>query len=211
MKKLAIPCIAIVLFSCVIVSCSTEDTPATETQVPTITTANALSSPISTTKEEVSLSFPEEFTIRTGTDGLEWGFERLYRYSYYGINLPIDSISQADMNDWIHYDQNKDWRKRTEPMLLSLIKYFNVTFEVIRNETQELYLSRRDNPYINLADEEREIPNPYLLYTFDLERINDYYSLDPARNASARQWLEEWLQTNEPYESYSAFMSANPQ
>jgi len=115
------------------------------------------------------------------------------------------------MNDWIHYDQNKDWRKRTEPMLLSLIKYFNVTFEVIRNETQELYLSRRDNPYINLADEEREIPNPYLLYTFDLERINDYYSLDPARNASARQWLEEWLQTNEPYESYSAFMSANPQ
>jgi len=49
--------------------------------------------------------------------------------------------------------------------------------------------------------ETQEIPNPYLLYTFNLERINDYYSLDPARHASAVKWLEEWLETNEPYES----------
>jgi hypothetical protein len=124
----------------------------------------------------------------------------------------------GDIVDFVPREEYEKWRdtelkpysriEPTEPHIFSFVKKFDIAFEEFERAAKKSYLLRIEMG-TNTADEDREIANPYLLYTFNLERINDYYSLDPARHASAVQWLEEWLKTNEPYESYSAFKAAN--
>lgn len=205
MKKILI--IGLILILGVLLGCSNSDIyqtePTTITQV--ITTTVSL--------EDVSMSFPEEFIVRTGVDDLHnLPFERQYRANFYRIlGSYLDLAPEEQYDEWVHKEL---WGnigvERIEPALFSFIKYFDITFDEFKREVIAEYLFRRERNH-NIANEETEIPNPYLLFTFNLERINDYYSLDPARHTSARLWLEEWLQTNEPYESYSAFRAANSQ
>ncbi|MDR2687449.1 MAG: hypothetical protein LBB75_06830, partial [Oscillospiraceae bacterium] len=55
----------------------------------------------------------------------------------------------------------------------------------------------------NLTQEAWELPNPDILYTFDNEIINAYYRRE---NLVEPDWA-----TLKTYESYSAFLAANPQ
>ncbi|MCL2212737.1 MAG: hypothetical protein FWB93_02745 [Oscillospiraceae bacterium] len=100
------------------------------------------------------------------------------------------------------------------PTALSLIKHFDLAFETVREVEFLIYMLSTTFAYFPNNEtfsnnETRESHNPYLLFTFNTERILDFYSIDPARHASARAWLIEWLAENEPYASYSAFRAAH--
>jgi len=222
MKKTAIISLAIVLVIGVFSGCSSngQHSPTTITSEPATTEVN---NDISTTAwpaitvarpwhdpefnwEEVSINFPERYSLY-GDQDEDWGFERQYRSVYYALSPDdFDSVSHEAYMEWSRSNQ---YGERTEPLVFQFIKYFDVIFEESERAAKKEYLWHLSWE-VNMLHEGHEIFNPYLLYTFNLERINDYYSLDPKRNESARQWLEEWLRTNEPYESYSTFLTVNP-
>ncbi|MCL2445790.1 MAG: hypothetical protein FWD06_03360 [Oscillospiraceae bacterium] len=158
--------------------------------------------------DDVQLSFPDEYIVERGDD-LGLGFERQFKEGFYRLSSPfINLASREEMGEFTRgfpggYELN-------EPLTFSLIKHFDVSFADFYQAAQAEYLHFQTLGY-EMVHESVMLPNPYLLFTFNLERINDFYSLDPARHRSARMWLEEWLQTNEPYASYSAFRAANPQ
>ena len=220
MKKIAITGMAIILFF-ILFACS-----SIEEQEPTTVETQAISEQISTTTHpiviesrpwhdpafnwtDVLISFPEQFIVRT-EDTDWWGFERQFRIAFYALDNPdaISSVSSENRREWF-FNEVEQNVERTEPLTLSFIKRFDITFAEFERVVKESYLFHRELE-IDMADEDNEISNPHLLFTFNIERINDYYSIDPVRHASAREWLEEWLQENEPYESYSAFRAANP-
>ena len=161
--------------------------------------------------EDVSLSFPEEFIANIDEycpDSL--GFERQFRMGVYRVSdFYLNLASRDDVHHWLlSVVQLTVGAERVEPIVFSLIKEFDIAFEDFERAAKREYLHLQEMSR-NTDHEAHEIPNPYLLFTFNLERINDYYSLDPARHTNARLWLEEWLQENEPYASYSAFRAAN--
>ena len=206
MKKLVFISLVTILFLAALVACSgTVETPSSAT---TVTTTSEQET------EEISLSFPEEFIIRLDGPGAQpFTYERNFRVMYSGMHGSLSAlVSREEFEEWTRNDP--EWQRGPtaaplEPLQYRFIKHFDISFEDVRQVAVDMYLfaQRLD---INLADEEDEMPNPYMLFTFDVERIRDYFSIDPARHTSARLWLEEWLQENEPYESYSAFRVANP-
>ena len=202
MKKISIICFICTIVLVVFSSCSSSiETPNTEA----ITTIQ----PSSTSLDDVSISFPEEFVVQTGVDDEDWGFQRQYRFAYYSLsNLPGNiSVSQKAFEKWGQNETDPYWVEPAEPRVLSFIKKFDVSFVEFEREVKTDY-SFQQQLGVNFSDEGSEPHNPYMLYTFNLARINDYYSLDPARHTSAVKWLEEWLQTNEPYESYAEYRKA---
>jgi hypothetical protein len=175
------------------------------------TTETGTDKPI--TLDKVSINFPEEFTVRTGEQDADYAFQRQYRSSFYGTSIAnnISSVSSEALSEWGFNElESNNGIEPTEPRVLSFIKKFDVPFDEFERETKTTYLFYLEMG-INLNDEDYELPNPELLYTFDLERINAYYSLNPEQHANALQWLEKWLQTNQPYETYSAYKKANSQ
>ena len=211
MKNILTFGLMIILLVIIFVGCSNGNgTPETTTQE--IAPETTSTEPETTaTREDISLVFPTEFTVRTGEEDF-WDFlyERRFRHDFFRLSRSYTSMVPSDeYNEWIlHVIQPSVGIEPTEPRVFSFIKHFDISFGEMRGAAQRDYLFWRERN-ANTADEEYEVFNPYLLFTFNLERINDYYSLDPARHTSARLWLEEWLQHNEPYASYSAFRAAN--
>jgi len=218
MSKLVIIGLMAVFALCAITGCSngsadslTSTTFKSTTEESTTLLTATTKPTLTTSLVDVSISFPESFSVYTGAQDNDYGFQRQYRSSYYSTtNLADFLVPKEDLNVWILDElQPTVGVERTEPIVLGFIKTFDVLFEDFERETKNEYLFRLKMNN-NMSDEGYEIPNPYLLYTFNLERINDYYSLDPARHTGAREWLEEWLKENEPYESYSAYKRMNP-
>ena len=161
---------------------------------------------------ELPIPIPNSFTIQSGWGG-SWdhGFERQYRLIFWEIqDVFTDIVPGLDTPDapaWGQWDMPLyEW---PEPDALHFIKHFNISFEDFHEAALWLY-NFWDGEGYDISDETWEIHNPYILFTFNVDRINDFYSLDTERNESARAWLLEWLQNNKPYESYSAFRAANP-
>ena len=209
MKKATIISLTIVLVLC-IAGCSNgagED--FTETQATGATTPETST----TSLDDITIYFPERHTVYTGVDDPnDFEFTRQYRFCFYVLSHSyprnIDSVSLEAYNEWSR-SRPYEGVDLSEPLIFSFIKHFDVSFEDFERVTKEEYLFHFESGS-NMLNEGNEPPNPYLLYTFNLERIKDYYSLDQERYASARKWLEEWLSKNETYESYSAYKSANP-
>jgi len=221
MKKTAIIILALILFFGAWAGCSNDNdlmgTTDTSKSVsyflpmdwPTRSDQTEPTTEQSTTSlADVSIGFPGEIVVHTGSQDLDYGYQRHYRYKYYGLPgyivelVPIEEYQVWCDNELKPYSETEP----TEPHIFSFIKKFDISFEEFEREVKESYLFWRNLK--SFSNEEDELPNPQLLYTFNLERINDYYSLDPARYASAKQWLEEWLLTNQPYESWSAFQAS---
>jgi len=180
----------------------------------------------------LSISMPETISHNTQLN-YHFGFERNYRFVFYRIsgtmprmsflqfvfaeaeanNVNLDNISEEieQLLDELTNDTFL-FEEPNEPTILTLLKYFDVSFEFARQWLFEQYVRAITFSGFDITDEGLEIPNPYILFTFNTERINQFHSVDPAQHAEARQWLIEWLEAgNRPYESYSAFRAANPQ
>jgi len=177
------------------------------------TTGHATTQPPAPPIDEVQLSFPREYIVNLENLGESvLGFQRQFRQGFYTVG-GNEFLDLAERDEGFDFMNNifmpSVGRELSEPMILSFIKHLDLEFDVFYRAVQAQYL-RAQRRGSNMSHEAYAIHNPYILFTFNLERINDYHSIDPARHRSARLWLDEWLQTNEPYASYSAFRAANP-
>jgi len=161
---------------------------------------------------QMTIPLPPKFGLRAPEEDSYIDFERHHRLNFYMFSE--SNISSNLVGDDAIIERHMIFsHERTEAIYYTFIKYFDVSFEGFREEALRVYnflLSLGRGYVYSILHENFEIPNPYLLFTFNTERIHDYFSRDHARHASARAWLIEWLVENEPYESYSAFRAANP-
>jgi len=213
MKKIFVICFVIALFIGIFLvgGCSggSEDqTTETTSAITYATTESETTTPL----EQISINFPEEYVLMSQEAAEEWIWpERQFRFAFYSISgIYLDLGPEDIVDEWMREILPGIRSTEQEPAIFSFIKEFDVAFEGFELTAKWEYRFRNEMNF-DLTREDWEIPNPYLLFTFNLERINDYFSIDQARHTSARLWLEEWLQTNEPYASYSAFRAANSQ
>ena len=87
-----------------------------------------------------------------------------------------------------------------EMFLVAFIKHFNIPKDKFI-ETTELLKRNLVRDKFDITYEDNEIPNADLLYTFNNEKINDYYSRDLKKATETDDWLQEWLETNKPYKT----------
>ena len=160
----------------------------------------------------MTLPLYEEFRINEEWNETLWpSGTREFRFHGATIDTgPTPIVSHEDIREWWdRYHNTQPVSEPETPVALLIIKEFDLTFEEVRLAAFKSYIMQFEiDTFSN--HEFSEIENPYLLFTFNTERIKDFYSIDPARHASARAWLIEWLEENEPYESYAAFRAANP-
>ena len=170
----------------------------------------------------MSVPMPEHITVDQSNDEFMWGFERFKREAFHNLKVDFrDFTTWEELHYWDNlsnshggYRYGYGWRTGIEFPIhgaLEFVKHFEITFDEFLRSAITMH-----NIHVSLGldftYEYNEIPNPYLLFTFNTERINQFYSIDPAEHAEARQWLIDWLEAgNVPYESYSAFRAANPQ
>ncbi len=132
------------------------------------------------------------------------------RYVYYSTIYYQDSLVDKDRIDqW--YVAKKRPDEINEMENVSFIKDFDITREQYENAFKSFYESDFGKPSgsPNLS-EFWEVVNIDLIYTFNNEKINDYYSRDRKKAKAADEWLQKWLETNKPYDSYAEYKAANP-
>ena len=96
----------------------------------------------------------------------------------------------------------------TEMLILSFIKEFDVPRKKF-DKANKLFIEFLQEIEVNKNTEQGEVFNADLLFTFNIEKINDYYSRDLRKALTADKWLQKWLKTNKPYNSYSEYQEAN--
>ena len=169
--------------------------------------------------DELLRNIPPELIVLSTPEGIAEDlyfhyFLPSYRAVFYMIPGYIDDlIGPESINAWLRNTWVGWLQEPNEMFLLAAIKYFDISknalFSIAATEEEgNWFLHNAGN--INLYNEFYETPNLNLLFTFNNDLINRYYSRDLVVAQAAYNELQEWLQHNEPYESYSAFRAANP-
>lgn len=101
--------------------------------------------------------------------------DRLRRSCYYRIPSPIDDFAGQEGYDFLQELSKKaNGEEISEMLLVSFIKRFNISKETIKKAVEEqktYYLSIG----IDITDEEYELPNVDIIYTFNNKLIDYYY------------------------------------
>ncbi len=109
----------------------------------------------------------------------DYPFERKYRITYYRLWGEFEDLlseeEKKDMETWFEeFCASTDYGETAEEMLLvSFLKRYQITREEF-DAALERYIAYNE-VYVDFNDEEWEIPNGDILYTFDNEIINHYY------------------------------------
>ena len=137
-------------------------------------------------------------------------YERQYRYNYYRL----DSIyyGTVDYNELIQFSEKHLESipfevEISEMTLFTFIKYFDIQKDKFEKAVVQDWQQKKEWGF-DMAQEGNELPNPDILYTFDNEIINAYYRRE---NPVAPDWLTDDTVHKPVYESYSAYLEANPQ
>ena len=171
----------------------------------------------STTEEVTSISWPtyapadikltpNEFLFSKET----WGCILKYRLVYYGIpsyvgELARNSGIQGPDIDALHLGSNGTYVESDEMDIVVWIKHFGIEKEdfVASMEKNKQWRLENWKEMSDLDAEGLEYPNPDIIYTFDNEIINAYYRRE---NPVEPDWTKV-----KTYESYAAYLAANPQ
>jgi len=147
MKKAILITLAVVLILSVVAGCTNGDkNPTTTTELSTTEPTGAKSTALNVTTtslDDVSLKFPEEFTVQTGNQDGDYGFQRQYRFTYYGLSGYImDLVSKEEYEKWSK-NELKPYSKLEpmEPHLFSFIKKFNINFVTLEHVIKKSFYS----------------------------------------------------------------------
>lgn len=165
----------------------------------TTTTENQTTSISSTTIMEQITVAPE--LIQQIEGGYGHSIEK--RYCYIANFWEAHDVFPPAAFDMLVDEYGRSLRDHPPEMYFAtLIKRYDVPkgkFEEAIQKAAKRYVVEGHN----LTQEAWELPNPDILYTFDNEIINAYYRRE---NLVEPDWA-----TLKTYESYSAFLAANPQ
>ncbi len=109
----------------------------------------------------------------------DYPFERKYRISYYCLWSEFEDLlseeEKKDVGPWFTRlcAENNNGETQNEMILVSFIKRYHVTREEFDVAVERFVANNADQNDFN--DEEWEIPNGDIIYTFDNEIINRYY------------------------------------
>jgi len=180
---------------------------------------NSISSEITTSYEETTVDPgpprivpPDEIEVMPlDQDPFPVPYERQYRLVYHGIRGPYMYLvpDDDDYNDFQKNfeDANPNGIEISEMYLVTFIKRFDISREKFDKALAKDWQKRVELEW-DTSLEEFELPNPDIIYTFDNEIINAYYRRD---NPVAPDWLGTERAKDFTYESYSAYLEANPE
>ena len=151
--------------------------------------------------EVVEITFhPQDIRLKQDSHSLGWTFGPLTkRYVYYAINLFTLPIPAEAVG--IYFDELWHSAEPTEMAFLTFIKEYSIHKEVFE-EAIRVEWEDRNHLGLDMTQEEYELPNPDIIYTFDNEIINAYYRRE---NPVAPK-----PGTYKTYESYEEYKKANP-
>lgn len=163
--------------------------PNTEPSAPTTVPSDPTSEPTVPTTEPTEPSMPEYVTWSEYVPGTielvpqksdDFSFERKYRYLFYSYRAKFDSLLSAEQRtDWWEFLEEERKRNnygeyREEMVLVTMIKRYNIPKEAFQGVVDYyIQLCRELNQ--DMLQEEYEIPNVDVIYTFDNEIINRFY------------------------------------
>ena len=187
MRKTIVRSLLIIIVCC-LSSCAKSPS-VTQSDFPATTEINAVNDAASTKNAiEVATSTKTAETLPVYTPGLVKldpeedycddgdgaSFKRNFRLVYYRIPSPIDDFAGQEGYDFLEEIINASSGELSEMFLVSYVKRFNIpkeTFENMVKEIEDIQLSIG----LDLTEEEYELPNADIIYTFDNEIINEYY------------------------------------
>jgi hypothetical protein len=146
--------------------------------VPTTTTTIS----VTTTEEPTDVTLPtfDPKKIELFPPDKWDGFRPTYRYIYYRLDGFVQSLalSEDEANKWFKdYDSRQDFYSNTqnEMLIVTFVKHFNIQKDIFEEALKKyVKISLENNWEIN-TNEENELPNPDIIYTFDNDIINEYY------------------------------------
>jgi len=141
-------------------------------------------------KTSVSVPIEIEGEIEYATESIEvysdeeflnvhssFTFTPTYRYVYYNIEGPfLGLVDYDELWKWYHELDEKDSsdEEYNEMFLVTFIKHFNISRENFNVALEILRQTNIKNGY-DMTTEDFELPNGYIIYTFDNDIINNYY------------------------------------
>lgn len=112
-------------------------------------------------------------------DSDDYPFERKYRITYYRLwsefEEALSEEEKQDVGPWFEeLSASVNYGETAEEMILvSFIKRYSITREEFDAAVEQFIANNKD--YNDFRQEEWEIPNGDIIYTFDNEIINNYY------------------------------------
>ena len=154
--------------------------PSTQPAVPSETTQPVVPSETTQPVEPPAPTLPEYVPgsiILEDQDTDDYEYERKYRITYYRIwsefSDLLDEDQKKDYNTWF-YERVENGSFREEMALAAMVKRYNIPRERF-DEAVEAFIANNLESHSNMSQEEYEVPNADIIYTFDNEIINHYY------------------------------------
>ena len=204
MKKLLLALICIVFTFCACEKIDLEPTDASTEESTEVITSTKTEMPYvpgmymyNENPELVVLNPGETYDL----DG-DSGYKRTYRLAYYRIDIEVIKLAGDDGFDYLEQLTQENYGNETPEMrIVLLVKHFNIPKEdfivaVLEDEKISRELGK------DFMQEEAELPNPDIIYTFDNEIINAYYRRE---NPVTPDWDKVVV-----YESYGDYLAARP-
>jgi len=196
MKKLTV--LLALILSLSLGACSQQNVPSTTDEPSTLTTTETMAH----IALPDLLPWPESIVL---IENPNYVFdyndrEYIHRFIYYDIpdriysSVEHDGISLLIDGGYFH-----EFDEEPEMALVSFIKYYNIKKDDFIAAVQQQYEWALDKGR-NIYDEDCELPNPDIIYTFDNEIINAYYRRE-------NPVVPDEYRT---YESYEEYLRANP-
>ena len=136
--------------------------------------------PVQTTTEattitaELPVYTPGSIKLTPGGIGSDFEFTPTKRRRYYSIPGPFSALVPEGTLDEL-FEKNKDiYNEPQEMALVTLVKHCNISRQDFEKAVEE-YIEMCVTNGLDMIEEDFEIPNVDIIYTFDNEIINAYY------------------------------------
>jgi len=130
------------------------------------------------------------------------------RYIYYGLPHHVMELAPDQGEAFVDILEN-DKGNPQEPqvmVMIDFVKHYGITKTEFEQAAKKHYQSNK-NIGLDSGNEQYEIPNTDIIYSFDNEVINAYYR---RKAPVVPDWLTDDTAHKPVYESYSAFKAVNP-
>jgi hypothetical protein len=172
MKKIAIFFILMILCATA-VACTADPLEPSTQDVDTLTVETITTQSASTVKA-LPVYVPGSIKLVPKEYLDEFSFPVTKREVYYSISGAFEILAYPEAADEIFNGYKTNGIEPTEMRLVTFVKHFNISRKDFE-KALEAERKRRIDVGFDISDEQYELPNADIIYTFDNEIINEYY------------------------------------